>query len=404
MSGQRIQVQDRDRAAEAGGALQRQSNRDLARRGLLSLRGQSMRTRARHALVALLAAGLLAPAVAEGSWVIKGRGFGHGVGLSQYGAYGFAQHGRNYEQILNHYYKHTKVGKGRRGRVRVLLGSQGSVGFGNAESACGRDLNPSKDYSFALSGSRVALQAPNSSKLRSCGGEARAKGGRTISIAGFGRYRGDLVASVQGGSLLVINSVGAEGYVKGVVANEMPSSWHQQALRAQAVVARSYGLATKRSGAFDHYDDTRSQVYGGRDSETKATNRAVKRTKRKVVKYEGRVATTYYFSTSGGETENSEFGFSSGSSRPYLKSVNDPYDDISPVHEWRVTYSNSAMESRLKALFQGNLKRIQILDTGRSPRIVRAKIVGSSSSTTITGDTLRNRLGLRSTWARFTKN
>jgi stage II sporulation protein D len=362
-----------------------------------------MRIRARHAFVALLSAGLLVPAAADGAWVIKGRGFGHGVGLSQYGAYGYAQHGRNYKQILGHYYRNTKVAKGRTGRVRVLLGTQGSVGFSNAESACGRDLNPSKDYSFSVDASRVSLLAPNGSKLRSCGKEGRAKGGRTISIAGFGRYRGDLIASVDGGSLLVINSVGAEGYVKGVVANEMPSSWDQQALRAQAVVARSYGLATKRSGAFDHYDDTRSQVYGGRDSETRATNRAVKRTKRKVVKYNGKVATTYYFSTSGGETENSEFGFSGGSSVPYLKSVNDPYDDISPVHRWRVTYSNSAMESRLKALFQGNLKRIQILDTGRSPRIVRAKVVGSSGSTTVTGDTLRARLDLRSTWAKFTE-
>jgi stage II sporulation protein D len=122
-----------------------------------------------------------------------------------------------------------------------------------------------------------------------------------------------------------------------------------------------------------------------------------------VVKYNGKVAATYYFSTSGGETENSEFGFSGGSSVPYLKSVNDPYDDISPVHKWKVTYSNSAMESRLKALFQGNLKRIQILDTGRSPRIVRAKVVGSSGSTTVTGDTLRARLDLRSAWAKFTE-
>ena len=136
-----------------------------------------------------------------------------------------------------------------------------------------------------------------------------AKGGGGVEIDGHGVYRGDLVARADGGSLLVINSVGLEGYIKGVVANEMPSSWHKQALKAQAVVARSYGLATERSGAFDHYDDTRSQVYGGRASETKSTNRAVKRTRRKVVKHDGEVVATYYFSTSGGQTENSEFGF-----------------------------------------------------------------------------------------------
>jgi stage II sporulation protein D len=363
-----------------------------------------MRSRARHAFVALLAVALLASAAAEANWVIKGRGFGHGVGLSQYGAHGYAQHGRNYKQILGHYYRGTKVARTKSKRVRVLLGSQSNVGFSRARDACGRALNPDKRYSFALSGSRTTLLGANGSKLGSCGKEGRAKGARTISIDGFGRYRGDLVASADGDSLLVINSVGAEGYVKGVVANEMPSSWHQQALRAQAVVARSYGLATTRAGAFDHYDDTRSQVYGGRTSETKATNRAVKRTKRKVVKYGGRVATTYYFSTSGGQTENSEFGFGAGSPSPYLKSVNDPYDDISPVHRWRVTYSNSAMESRLKSLFQGNLRRIEILDTGRSPRIVRARVVGSSGSSTVSGDTLRNRLGLRSTWAKFKRS
>jgi stage II sporulation protein D len=363
-----------------------------------------MRTRVRHALIALLAITLAAPAVAEGAWVIKGRGFGHGVGMSQYGAYGYAQHGRNYEQILAHYYRGTKVAKAHGEHVRVLLGSQDSVGFRGADEACGRDLNPSKEYSFELSGSKASLLAPNGSQLRSCGKEGKAKGGGTINIEGFGRYRGDLVASVDGGSLLVINSVGVEGYVKGVVPNEMPSAWDQQALRAQAVVARSYGLATKRSGAFDHYDDTRSQVYGGRDSETKATNRAVKRTKRRVVKYNGRIATTYYFSTSGGETENSEFGFSGGSSTPYLKSVDDPYDDLSPVHKWSVNYSQGTIESRLKGLFQGNLQKIDILDTGKSPRIVRARVVGSDGSHTVTGDTLRNRLGLRSTWAKFQKN
>jgi stage II sporulation protein D len=363
-----------------------------------------MTTRARHALIALLAVALAAPAVAEGAWVIKGRGFGHGVGMSQYGAYGYAQHGRNYEQILAHYYRDTKVGKVHGEHVRVLLGSQDGVGFRGADEACGRDLNPSKEYSFALSGSKASLLAPNGSQLRSCGKEGKAKGGGTINVDGFGRYRGDLVASVDGGSLLVINSVGVEGYVKGVVPNEMPSGWDQQALRAQAVVARSYGLATKRSGAFDHYDDTRSQVYGGRDSETKTTNRAVKRTKRRVVKYHGKIATTYYFSTSGGETENSEFGFSGGSATPYLKSVDDPYDDLSPVHKWTVNYSQGTIESRLKGLFQGNLQKIDVLQTGKSPRIVRARVVGSDGSHTVTGDTLRNRLGLRSAWAKFQKN
>jgi stage II sporulation protein D len=167
------------------------------------------------------------------------------------------------------------------------------------------------------------------------------------------------------------------------------------------VVARSYGLATSRGGAFDHYADTRSQVYGGRASETSATNAAVEATRREVVKYRGKPAVTYYFSTSGGQTENSEYGFSGGSKVPYLKSVDDPFDDVSPVHKWTERLSDSQMESRLSGLFAGRLKRIEVTERGRSPRIVRARVVGTGDSTSVTGDTLRARLGLRSTWARF---
>jgi stage II sporulation protein D len=169
------------------------------------------------------------------------------------------------------------------------------------------------------------------------------------------------------------------------------------------VAARSYGLATLRSGPFDHYDDTRSQVYGGKGSETRATNRAVAATRHEVVKHNGRIATTYFFSTSGGRTENAEFGFVGSSPSPYLKSVNDPYDKLSPQHRWRVRLSNSQMEARLSGLFAGNLRRLDVTKRGRSPRIVRVRVVGSNGSTKITGPALQARLGTRSTWMRFDK-
>ena len=94
-------------------------------------------------------------------------------------------------------------------------------------------------------------------------------------------------------------------------------------------------------------------------------------------------------------------GFSGGSSVPYLKSVDDPFDDVSPVHRWSERLADEQMQSELSALFRGELKRIEVIERGRSPRIVRARVVGSAGSTTVTGDTLRARLGLRSTWARF---
>ena len=350
--------------------------------------------------IVVLAAALIAPAAANGSWTIEGRGFGHGVGLSQYGAYGFAQHGRGYKQILDHYYRHTTLGRSAGDKVRVLLGSgKGKVGFSGAERACGRRIKASREYALHADGGGVVLRGAGGDQLAACGTEGKA--GRGLRIGGFGRYRGALVARNEGGSLLVINAVGSEAYVKGVVANEVPSSWPRQALRAQAVVARSYGLATERSGPFDHYADTRSQVYGGRGSETRATNRAVAATERRVVEYRGEPAITYYFSTSGGQTENSEFGFSGGNRVPYLKSVKDPFDDASPVHRWTEKLSDERMESELSGLFAGRLLKIEITDRGRSPRIVRARVVGSADSTSVTGDTLRARLELRSTWARF---
>jgi len=351
-------------------------------------------------LATLLGTAALAVPAADASWEIKGRGFGHGVGMSQYGAYGFALEGRGYREILDHYYTDTTVGKVEGERVRVLLGSgSGAVSFSGARRACGKNLDPARDYSFESAGGDVELRGSGGDRLAGCGTEGKAAGG--LRIGRFGSFRGALVARNSGGSLMVINELGLEAYVKGVVANEVPASWPNEALRAQAVAARSYGLATERSGPFDHYADTRSQVYGGRSSETPATNKAVSATRRQVVKYQGRTAVTYFFSTSGGRTENSEFGFSGGRSVPYLKSVKDPYDDVSPVHTWTERLSDDRMESELSGLFQGRLREIEVLERGESPRIVRARVVGSSGSTTVTGDTLRARLGLRSTWARF---
>lgn len=359
-----------------------------------------MTMRLRTAMLAAAAFALLAAGSAEASWKVKGRGVGHGVGLSQYGAYGFAEQGRGYKHILGHYYRRTKVGKVGGDNVRVLLGSGGgSISFKGAKRACGRKLSPKRRYEFAASGGGVILRKPGGGTIKGCGGEAKAGSG--LRIGGFGSYRGSLVARNEDGSLQAINALGLEAYVKGVVPNEVPSSWPAQALRAQAVVARSYGVATERGGAFDHYADTRSQVYGGRSSETRATNKAVAATRLEVVKYGGKAAVTYYHSTSGGKTENSEFGFSGGSKVPYLKSVKDPFDDASPVHRWKLRLSDDQMESKLSGLFGGRLEAIDVIDRGRSPRIVRARIVGSGDSTVITGDTLRARLGLRSTWAKF---
>jgi SpoIID/LytB domain protein len=349
-------------------------------------------------LLAAIAA-LAAPGVAAASWTVEGHGFGHGVGLSQYGAYGYAKHGSGYREIVQHYYRHTKLGRNS-GSVCVLLGSgEGSVSFSGAGRGCGGRLDPGARYSFAVESGRVVLRKGGGGRVSACGAEGKASSG--VKIGGFGRYRGALVARAAGGNMLVINQVSSEGYVKGVVPNEVPPDWPMAALEAQAVVARSYGLATERDGPYDQYADTRSQVYGGRDSETNRTNRAVAATAKRIVTHRGRPAATYYFSTSGGRTENSEFGFEGGSPVPYLKSVKDPFDGASPVHNWSEHFSDDKMEAKLSGLFEGRLRHIDVTDTGRSPRIVRARVVGSSGASSVSGATLRSRLGLMSTWARF---
>jgi stage II sporulation protein D len=348
---------------------------------------------------------LALPAGASGAkWVVKGRGWGHGVGMSQYGAYGFARQGRGYREIVGHYYRHTKIGHAGGHTIRVLLDSgPDAVSFRKAIRACGKRLHRDRGYRFKQSGSHVVLKRAHGGRLANCGRTATAVGEGAIRVGGKGLYRGRLKATSAGGGLRIVNAVALNAYVRGVVPNEMPSSWPLAALETQAVAARSYALATAAGGAFDVYDDTRSQVYGGKDSESGRTNLATKRTAGEVVRDGKQVATTYFFSTSGGRTESVQFGFPGAAPVSYLKSVRDPYDGASPYHRWTVRYSQNQIESKLSGLFSGRLRKIRILKTGDSPRIVRARLVGSRGSSNISGPALQSLLALRSTWARFHK-
>jgi stage II sporulation protein D len=181
----------------------------------------------------------------------------------------------------------------------------------------------------------------------------------------------------------------------------MPSSWPQNALKAQAVAARSFALASHAGNGFNVYDDTRSQVYGGKGSETASTDRAVSRTSDQILRYRRQTVLAMFFSTSGGQTEGISYAFPGSSPVPYLQSVKDPYDNASPYHTWKVRRSQGQMESALSGLFSGRLKKVKVTKTGDSPRIVKAKVVGSKGSSRVSGLTLQGRLGLMSTWARF---
>src|SRR2546423_1723551 len=160
------------------------------------------------------------------------------------------------------------------------------------------------------------------------------------------------------GGVTGVNRIKLDQYVQGVVAGEMPSSWSREALKVQAVAARTYAIATRRhGGVFDLYPDTRSQVYQGVAGETAATNAAVRATSGQVVAYHGKPIVAFYFSTSGGHTENVENSFLGSEPQPYLKGVTDPYDGIAPRHKWRLTFTTRRLDALLGGYSPGPFQR-----------------------------------------------
>ncbi len=347
-------------------------------------------------------------AKASVSWVVHGHGFGHGVGMSQYGAYGYAKHGKGYRFILGHYYPGTGI-ETLSGSpiVRVLVGIEGGdIRFGEATSACGRHLDVEREYEAHRVGSRVALRNTSGKPLADCGKKLRAAGAGMVSISGIGSYRGALEVvptDSDVGSLNAINAVPVDQYVKGVIPNESPAEWPQGALRAQAVAARSYALTVQVSGnGFDLYDDTSSQVYEGLDSETQSTNLAADATKGQVVEYQGKVAETYFSACSGGHTESIQNVFY-GPPVPYLVGVPDPYDYYCPLHSWTLRFSGPEISERLGGDLDGRLERVVVTKRGSSPRILWALLYGTGGVTKIRGDELASDLGGYDRWMTFSK-
>jgi len=322
----------------------------------------------------------------------SGHGWGHGIGLGQWGAYGYALHGLAYDKILGHYYPGTTLGRARVATVRVLVASKQKVTLTSATPWTIVDATGAKttlaagqlrlDSTFAVDGN--ALEPPL---------EITAKA--PVSAGGV-PYRGKLTVARDGGLLDVVDAVGLEQYLKGVVPSEMPSKWPEAALQAQAVAARSYALANLTKGRpYDLYGDARSQVYGGIPAESDAASAAVDATKGEVVLYNGKVANTLFFSTSGGRTVSALEA--TGVSVPYLVSVADPYDTLSPYHDWGpVLFDAKAVGKRLK--LAEPIARVSVA-TGASGRV--KSFVASSADdaqVTLTGNQVRNALGLRSTW------
>lgn len=348
------------------------------------------------------------PARAEGAvtWVVKGGGFGHGVGMSAYGAYGYGKHGAGYRQILAHYYRGIRITEMQGApQVTVLLAiSPGDVSFSRATVACGRPLDPRRTYTARRRGSSVQLLSGSGRLLARCGERLHAEGRQMVQIAGVGLYRGALEVvptESAAGSLNVINRLDVNAYARGSLPGEVPPEWPLATLRAFAIAARSIALSTDVGGnGFDLYADTRTQVYGGVEIENERTDAAVRSTRDQVATYGGEIAQTTYFSSSGGRTES---GFLGAPDVPYLQSVEDPYDYYSPLHAWTFRFTQAEMNARLGAYVTGSLRGIRVTKRGDSPRVDYAKLIGSGGTTTIRGDTLAAALGLYDRWAYFKK-
>jgi stage II sporulation protein D len=326
--------------------------------------------------------------------LLSGHGWGHGAGLSQWGAKGYAEHAWTYDRILAHYYTGTQLGPAPVSQVRVLL-VEGAKSLTLASSSPwtvvdaegqSHELAPGK---LALGVALKVLGAPLPPPLDF------QPGGTPLQVAGKA-YRGTIsVEKGPSGKLLAIDAVGIEDYLKGVVPAEMPSSWPAEALKAQAVAARTYALANRAAAKpYDLYADTRSQVYLGVSSEVRSTNAAIDATAGQVVTYQGKPISALFSSSSGGRTAAQSEAFPGGKPVPYLASVADPYDN-SPYKNWSVAIDGGKAAKALG--LKGTVLDLAPV-VGPSGRVVTATLTLPTGQSIVAGSALRSGLGLRSTW------
>ena len=338
----------------------------------------------------------LAPVTAT-SFLVSGRGWGHGVGMSQYGALGYANEGWTYDQILAHFYTGAELGPAAVARVRVLVAeSKPSVKVRSASPFRVRDV---VGRIYALEPGEVVLGpklrvTANGVPVDLVGPIVFLPGTTPLAVDGH-PYRGQIEVAVTGSKLDAIDIVGLEPYLQGVVAREMPSSWAEEALKAQAVAARSYALAHRLSGKpFDLYADVRSQVYGGIEGEHPRTTAAVQATKGEVLLWEGKPIDALFHSTSGGRTLDAAEVF--GKPVPYLVGVEDPHSALSPVHRWGPTpVAEATLRRGLK--LRSPVQALKLI-RGASGRVSRVQVTTAAGTSTVSGATLRLAGGLRSTW------
>jgi len=364
---------------------------------------------------------------ANGSVTMKGHGYGHGIGMSQYGAQGGALKGKSHQQILAHYYPGTKLAKNNphirvkisgvptssltvKHRSGLLVQTSGGPNQNLPGTVSGRKVSQWR-LVFAADRHKTKLQYRSGSTWRDYKSAWKGSGqfgvpNSTVTAVFDGKertFRGVIRWKSNGASRVTVNELfSLDEYVRGVVAKEMPASWHREALRSQAVAARTYGLSSVRKGGlYDVCDTTSCQVYGGVNAETSQTNAAVDGTRGTVLTYKGKAATAQYSSSSGGYTNWSDFP----SAYPYLRPVRDDWDGIAanPNRNWQVKVSATAVSRAYPQI--GTPKTIKVLKRNgygdMGGRVDKVRITGSKGSVDISGNAARRAFGLKSSWFGF---
>jgi stage II sporulation protein D len=334
--------------------------------------------------------------------VVSGHGWGHGVGMSQWGAYGYALHGWTYRRILSHYYPGTQLTRVGEPRVRVLIAQDVSV----VTVGCAAQMTvgdgrgrwwrlPAGNYGV---GPKLVLPLRRAGRGRSIGRVAEFQCGRAPLQLDGREYHGDLVLRSAGGLLSAVDNLPLDSYVRGVVPSEMPSHWGIAALEAQAVAARSYALSElKPTANYDLLPDTRDQMYGGVAAERPRSDRAVYDTSGLVLTWHGQVARAYYSSSSGGRTEAVQNAWKGSGPIPYLVSVPDPWDSYSPHHDWGpFAFQAGTLASRLGA--SSAIEGVRLVrDSGYRVTEVEATL-DSGATVNWSGEQFERALHLQSNW------
>lgn len=208
------------------------------------------------------------------------------------------------------------------------------------------------------------------------------------------RYKGSIIIASGSGGLDIVNKLDVEDYLKGVLKSEMSPSWPLEALKAQAVLARTYTLSSKKHGAYDVCNKTHCQVYDGMSGESPVITRAVSETAGEILTYLGAPAQIFYFSDSGGMTTSPKAVW--GGAIPYLSAKADPVSGIgSPNRTWTASISMKQIENRLAAsgVNVGTLSSIRPCERDESGRVKQLEITGNKGKKIITGSSFRNAVG-----------